>query len=454
MCFKPDNCKVSDDGAMVWCGRVEEGSIKQNRGGQYLHRLKDRENFRSQPRVPVPKPKAELPVRKSHDWQAMAKGYFRSPLATSRRSELATLLGVAITALTAMGVGFDGSAWTFPQWDASRVVIGIQRRFRNGKKRYIPDSNVGLIFGKNWNMDDGPIFLPEGASDVAALMTMGLNAVGRPSNIAGAELIAELLRPIPKNRLVVVLAENDRKTADDLSNKAKSRHTIDCEGCSQCWPGRYGAIETAKKLSAALERPIHYAFPPDGAKDVREWLQCYRHRLLSNNKATSADAPMASDIFDVFGHDFVENLSLNSINVSLPPVEEPTGPEVSLDDWRELLTTRRIKSVGIPGINIDRSGTGYGKTTADNAAIAAVIRKGGKVLVVLPTHENCKERENELTQLGVDAVAYPGRRTDGDDQNCWNTDADEAQEMGLSATAAICPICPKRHVCEGIGYLF
>ncbi len=460
ICGKPDNCEVSDDESVVWCGRVEEGSIQQNAGGQFLHRLNGDEESRNRSRV-VAKPKSEPPRKPNVDWQALAKVWFGAPSAASRREELASQLGVSAKVLRALCVGFDGSAWTIPERDGAGIIIGINRRLHDGRKLRMKGSSSGLTFAKGWDRSQGPIFLPEGASDVAALLTLELNAVGRPSNTAGTEMLAELLRSIPNDQLIVVLAENDRKPAEKL----RATHRADCQGCSQCWPGRYGAVETAKKLSVALDRTIHFAFPPDGAKDVRDWLQkAHRHWTLNSLKASGADAPVglqasiadalvSPDMPSVLRRHFLDALKLDSINIELPPVEQPAGPVVSLDDWREQLRTRRVESVGQPGINLDRSGTGYGKTFADFAAIEAVVAKGGRALVVLPTHENCDELETDLTDRGIDAMAYPGRLTEGDDQNCWNPEADVAQAMGLSAVAAVCPACPERKRCSRSGYL-
>ena len=462
ICGKSDNCEVSDDESVVWCGRVQEGSIQQNSGGQFLHRLNGNEESRNRSRV-VAKPK---PPRKPSvvDWQTRAKLWFAAPSAASRREELAVQLGVSAKVLRALCVGFDGSAWTIPERDGARNIIGINRRLHDGRKLRMKGSSSGLTFAKGWDRSQGPIFLPEGASDVAALLTLGLNTVGRPSNTAGTELLVELLRSISQDQLIVVLAENDRKPAQKL----RATHRVNCEGCSQCWPGRYGAVETAKKLSGALERTIHVTFPPDGAKDVRNWLQtataAHRHRLLNNHIASSADAPAglqatiadaldSAEIFSELCREFLDALKLDSINIGLPPVEHPEGPVVSLDDWRELLRTRRVESVGQPGINLDRSGTGYGKTFADFAAIEAVVAKDGRALLVLPVHKNCDELETELTGQGIDAVAYPGRFTDGDEQNCWNASADVAETMGLSAVAAVCPACPEQKRCSQSGYL-
>ncbi len=178
-----------------------------------------------------------------------------------------------------------------------------------------------------------------------------------------------------------------------------------------------------------------------------------RKRMLNISKAPSADALDLAEMLSALRRDFLNRLKLDSINVALPPVEQPSGSEVSLEVWREQLRTRRIESVGQPGVNFDRSGTGYGKTTADFAAIQVVAEKDGRALVVLPTHKNCEELEKELTGAGINAVAYPGRLTQGDDQNCWNTDADTAEQVGLSAVAAVCPGCRERKRCSQWGYL-
>lgn len=453
ICGKSDNCEVSDDGAMVYCGRVEEGSIKQNAGGQFLHRLRESVGFRSQPRPTVAKPKKEGTTEKAGDWQSLARAWFYMLGAEARRKELAESLGVSVDALRTLCIGFDGSAWTIPQRDGARRIIGIQRRFPSGKKRHVSGSNAGLIFGKGWNDGEGPIFLPEGASDVAALLTLGLNAVGRPNNKAGAERVAELLSNTPKDRRLIVLGENDRKPLYEL----KATHRSDCVACSQCWPGLDGAVETAKKLSVALDRTIYWTLPPDGAKDVREWLQRtmegYRQRLLISSKAWSADALATSEMLSAVRRDFLNGLKLDSINSAPMPAEPPIGPAISLDDWREMLRERRVESVGRPGINLDRSGTGYGKTTADFAAIKAVAENDGLALVILPSHANCAELEKESIELGIDAVAYPGRLSEGEDQNCWNAEADVAEQFGLSAVAAVCPTCRERQRCSQSGYL-
>jgi hypothetical protein len=47
-------------------------------------------------------------------------------------------------------------------------VIGIMTRYEDGSKKRLKGSNAGLTYANNWNTGLGPIFLVEGASDVAA----------------------------------------------------------------------------------------------------------------------------------------------------------------------------------------------------------------------------------------------------------------------------------------------
>ena len=76
-----------------------------------------------------------------------------------------------------------------------------------------------------------------------------------------------------------------------------------------------------------------------------------------------------------------------------------------------------------------------------------------KGLLLCPVHSDCAEAEKQLQSRGLDAVAYRGRFTTGDDANCWNAQADVAESMGFSVTAAVCPNCLNRDRCMRVGYL-
>jgi len=129
-------------------------------------------------------------------------------------------------------------------------VIGINARHVDGSKKRLFGGQSGLTYADGWDTGDGPILLVEGGSDTAALMTIGLSVVGRPSNTAGVKLLIDLLCEADIDREIVVIGERDEK--------ADGR-----------WPGRDGAISTAKQLAENLERPVAWSLCPDGAKDTR-----------------------------------------------------------------------------------------------------------------------------------------------------------------------------------------
>lgn len=172
---------------------------------------------------------------------------------------LAKTLSVSPESLRAIGAGFnpDEDCWTFPERTAGGKVCGVNRRFQDGSKKMMKDHRRGLIFANDWKEHAGPVLVVEGPSDTAAGIALGACVIGRPANIVPKAVLPELitlLKDLPKDRGIIVLAENDQ--SDDGA-----------------WPGRDGAIRTAKELSQALGRAIAWALPPEGSKDLRSWLK-------------------------------------------------------------------------------------------------------------------------------------------------------------------------------------
>ncbi len=184
--------------------------------------------------------------------------------------ELAKLLGLPVSALQRFGVGWRpyderpvpygtavGSCWTIPEHDGRGRIVGISRRYRNGEKRHLPGGRRGLILAEGWRELPGPIYVPEGFSDTAALVAAGYCAVGRPSATGGLDELAELLAT--EDRPIVILGENDKHPADD-DRKAR-------------WPGREGAEQICSGLAERLGRSdIKVMLPPDNHKDIRAFL--------------------------------------------------------------------------------------------------------------------------------------------------------------------------------------
>lgn len=194
------------------------------------------------------------------DWDAK-QSELQGRITVPKLNTLAAQWQVNPETLTSLGVGFYNrdDAYTFPERDGSNNVIGILRRnSETGEKKMVRGSKRGLYYPSNLDFaDKDTIFIPEGVSDTAVLLNLGLCAIGRPSATGGADHLVELLRNCPEDKEIVVLGENDEK--DD-----------------GMWPGREGATKVAAKLQRELGRTVKIAMPPDGHKDVRDYVSHLR----------------------------------------------------------------------------------------------------------------------------------------------------------------------------------
>jgi replicative DNA helicase len=240
------------------------------------------------------------------DWQARAQALAPN-LTIERRAELATALGLPEACLTAIPLlGFNeddpfGPCWTFPEVDADGRVVGITRRRRDSRKKAMDGGHRGLTVPDGWREREGSVLLVEGPSDVLAATAMGLAAIGRPSNTGGVEHLVELLKDVPIGRDIYVVGEFDPKQ-------------------NGAWPGRDGAERTAAKLSAELGRPVYWALPPDGAKDVRKW--------ALNRKPDAASASP----WQALGQELLQSLHKHRQAAPGADQDEPVGYRLSVVD--------------------------------------------------------------------------------------------------------------------------
>jgi len=224
---------------------------------------------------------------------------FRAALTAERRAAIASRLSVSEAALDAVNIGVaqqadlrrlraSGAGWresypvavsSFPECDASGAIVGLGFRADDGRKG-APSGKVGakrgLIIPSTLATRPDPVLLVEGPTDVAACETLGLAAVGRPSNAAGSKMIASLLGW----RAVLVVGENDQNPAGS-------------------WPGRDGAQKLARSLAATWKQPVNWTLPPAASKDARAHLQRLVAEGLDPNDAAACRAA---------GERFVEEL--------------------------------------------------------------------------------------------------------------------------------------------------
>jgi hypothetical protein len=197
---------------------------------------------------------------------------------------LADELGVTIESLYRLGIGWDGSAWTFPVYDSTLTPLGIHRRFPgDGRKVYLRGSRIGIFSptrGNSGNSNTSPaggvenegcvtttppavppsvttLLVCEGMSDTAAALSLGYDAVGLPAAGQAIEVVSDLAIRLRPN-VIVIVADLDQGVA------LTTGETI--------WPGIEGGLRLAERLMP-LESEVRFCLPPPGVKDLREWYQ-------------------------------------------------------------------------------------------------------------------------------------------------------------------------------------
>jgi DNA primase len=185
------------------------------------------------------------------------------------RELLAQSLGVHSEALRRLRVGWcqKRCAYTWPMQDGNGNIIGIRLRDPNtGAKRSVHGSAAGLFYDPGLaNIESGArVWIAEGASDTAALLSIGIDAVGIPSAKSGDDLLLELCRRILPGE-IVIMADGDS-----------------------------AGIESARLLRSELVivAGVRIIQPPNGIKDAREWI---------NRGASRDDLEREASAAEVFG---------------------------------------------------------------------------------------------------------------------------------------------------------
>jgi hypothetical protein len=256
VCGKADWCSIAGDKTACVCMRVESNTRTKN--GGFLHRLTDDVRPRGPRRIVFPT-RAALP-----DLTTLAAGY-KEAATIDRLIAFAAQLGVSVSSLTAFGVGWAASypAWSFPMTDpATGAVTGIRLRPPIGRKFSVTGGKDSLFMPDVFT-DDGVLLITEGATDAIAAHSIGfLNSIGRPSCAGGTAHLVTLVRHRRPARVVVV-RDNDE-------------------------PGIQGA-ETLASTLALYARNVRVIAPPEGTKDMREWVAAGATRDHLEQHALVAD---------------------------------------------------------------------------------------------------------------------------------------------------------------------
>ena len=248
VCGRPDWCLVTEDGTAAICPRVE--SNKRCGEAGWLHRLAD---------GPVGRPRLkawQIPLRREsarpEGIAALARRFQDTADKCGAIHRLARELELSEEALTRFGIGWslsDGfSSW--PMFDHRGWMVGINRRFADGRKKLIAGHHAGLYMPAGLPEDlarvDGTLLVAEGATDAVAALDLGCLAVGRFSCTHGTEFLVGLVGRIKPARLVLV-GDTDA-------------------------PGRRGVELLAGALLPYVPQ-LKVVYPPAPYKDLRQWRQ-------------------------------------------------------------------------------------------------------------------------------------------------------------------------------------
>jgi hypothetical protein len=196
ICDRADYCRIGFD--LVHCMRVPSATPSKCSLGGYLHPLNGNA---------VAVPRHDPPPRPTIDAAKLARQWFER---TSRQAydRLAELLGVSVDSLRALRCGWaeERRAWGWPMVNGAGDIVGIRLRTEDGRKFSVTGGHEGVFLPAVEPYEI--VWSPEGASDCAALLTLGKFAIARPSCTGG---IAHLSATIARLgiRKAVIIADND-----------------------------------------------------------------------------------------------------------------------------------------------------------------------------------------------------------------------------------------------------
>ena len=124
------------------------------------------------------------------------------------------------------------------------------------------------------------------------------------------------------------------------------------------------------------------------------------------------------------------------------PLPNDDRPIISLEDWRRQMADVRTEALNSPAHYFDRSPTGAGKSFADRELIKRSLALKKSVLLVVPTHANCREEVEQLSKASIVAVAYPELTR----ETCQKIqEAKFALGQGLDLARSVCSSCRRMH---------
>lgn len=247
VCGKTDWDTFCPDLKLSCCMRVPSNRPAKN--GGYFHPLDAKLAA-----IPI-LPKVERPTINA----TAIMREFRMETTRTMLDALAVNLHVEASALLRIGAAWaqPHNAWAFPMKDEYGNVIGIRLRSASGKKWAVTGSKAGLFYS-SIDPDSCPCVC-EGPTDASAALSIGLEAVGRPSCAGQENMIAALLR---KAKRVLIISDNDDP---GLQGAERLQRLLGCSSLIYCPPCKdlreFVAHGGTRELIQAMTRPLIWKQP-------------------------------------------------------------------------------------------------------------------------------------------------------------------------------------------------
>jgi hypothetical protein len=208
------------DGSEFLCMRVVNDHPLQMADGSvgYIHRPIDGTFV-------VPPQRRERP-KKEVDWKKLMDA-LNSTHQPSRLEGLAEDLGVTYSSLVSLEARWHHGlcAFVFPMKNGYQELVGFRIRFDDGSKRAITGSRNALFIPTD--VGGKRLWVFEGPTDTAAALTLGLNAIGRPSCNSGMFDII-LLCQKTQPREVVIVADSDKVGLEGAASLSRHLPVRNC----------------------------------------------------------------------------------------------------------------------------------------------------------------------------------------------------------------------------------
>jgi hypothetical protein len=200
ICKKPDWCVVCDDESAAICMRVE--SDRPTKSGGWIHRLTrvgwQRDHLQRRP--------VKSAKRTTYTDLSDLSDRMQSQCTDDFVAALSGQLSVSTESLRLLGVGWsvERRCYSFPMFRNDGSVSGIRYRTIEGNKFTEPGGKEG-VFGDLRLIEPSRMIIVEGASDVAALYTIGfMSVIGRANCVANVHQIVSMVRRRCIERVVII----------------------------------------------------------------------------------------------------------------------------------------------------------------------------------------------------------------------------------------------------------